>query len=608
MSGPDTSLEEFKARLPLVEVIGRYVKLTRRGREHQGLCPFHKEKTPSFNVVEDKGFYHCFGCGAHGTAIDFVMQVENLGFGDALTRLAEMTGVPAPRRTAQTQALAELGQRLFAANAAASAWFQAQLAGAPGREAMAYLERRGIDRATIRTFELGYAPSEGQALRQALKSQGFGEAELLAAGLVKADEAGDPFAHFRHRLMFPITDERGRVVGFGGRALGDARAKYLNTPETEVFHKGDLLYNLHRAKAPARETRSLVLAEGYMDVIALTQAGIAHAVAPLGTAVTERQLAILWRMAEAPVVCLDGDRAGLAAAMRAAERALPVMRGGQTLRFAILPDGEDPDSYLRRHGADALASVLSKAHTLSQMIWRLETQGRSFESPEEQASLRRRLRALARLAGDPDLRSSLIDQFKALQDERAVRPKRGHRGESRKPSAWDSVGPSRLAAGISRREKDREAAVLLPLLRWPEWLEGHEEELAQLQFRDRDLERLRQEIVAWFSESASLDADALARHLQQYGFERLLDQFAGHLTQQLATPYSADAQARQQWCEMLAAMRHRAALEQERSTVDGVPPGDVGHLNRWFYRLDRLLNRDGAGDTDEDEGSGKLPG
>jgi DNA primase len=607
VSGSDPALEEFKARLPLAEIIGRYVKLTRRGREHVGLCPFHQEKTPSFNVVEEKGFYHCFGCGAHGTAIDFVMQVEGLSFPDALTRLADLTGLEAPRRSVEARAQAEAGQRLHAANAAAATWFQEQLAGTAGREAMAYLERRGLDRAAIRGFELGYAPQDGQALRRALRTQGFGDDELVAAGLVKIEDGREAYGHFRRRLMFPIGDERGRTVGFGGRALGDARAKYLNTPETEVFHKGDLLYNLHRAKGPAREQRTLILAEGYMDVIALCQAGIAHAVAPLGTAVTERQLASLWRIAEAPIVCLDGDRAGLAAALRAAERALPVMRAGQTLRFALLPDGEDPDSYLRRHGPQALAAVLSKAHTLSQMIWRLETQGRRIDTPEERAALSRRLRELARLAGDPDLRSSLLDQFRTLLDERAPRPARGGRTPARKASAWDGVGPSRLVAGIMRREKEREAAILLPLLQRPEWLEGHEEELAQLQFRDTGLERLRQEIVAWFSEAASLDADGLARHLHRYGLGRDLDQFAGHLTQQLDTP-AADAEARQHWCEMLAAMRHRSALEQERSTVDGTSSGDGGHLNRWFYRLDRLLNRDGAGDADHDEGSGKPPG
>ena len=328
----------------------------------------------------------------------------------------------------------------------------------------------------------------------------------------------------------------------------------------------------------------------------------------LGTAVTERQLASLWRMAEAPVVCLDGDRAGLAAAMRAAERALPVMRGGQTLRFAILPDGEDPDSYLRRHGAEALASVLSKAHTLSQMIWRLETQGRRFETPEARAALSRRLRDVGAAGRRSDLRSSLLDQFRVLQDEQAPRAEtwsaRCARARPRPGMEWVRPAWLRESRG-ARRIARRGFSCLCCCIR--EWLEGHEEELAQLQFRDVDLERLRQEIVAWFSEAASLDADALARHLHRYGFGRILDQFAGHLTQQLATPYPADSLERQHWCEMLAAMRHRAALEQERSTVDGVPSGDAGQLNRWFYRLDRLLNRDGTGDAEEDEGSGSPP-
>ena len=255
LSGPDTSLEEFKARLPLVEIIGRYVKLSRRGREHLGLCPFHKEKTPSFNVVEDKGFFHCFGCGAHGTAIDFVMAIENLSFADALSRLAELTGMPAPRRTVQSQAQAESGQRLYAANAAASVWFQAQLAGATGREAMAYLERRGLDRVTIRTFELGYAPNEGQGLSQALKGQGFSDHELIAAG------AGQGRRRRRALRPFPPSAD----VPDCRRARPDRRLRrpgarrrprqYLNTPETEVFHKGELLTTC-TAQSPARDRRS----------------------------------------------------------------------------------------------------------------------------------------------------------------------------------------------------------------------------------------------------------------------------------------------------------------------------------------------------------------
>ena len=514
MSGPELSLEDFKARLPLAEIIGRYVKLTRRGREHLGLCPFHQEKTPSFNVVEDKGFYHCFGCGAHGTAIDFVMAVEGLTFGDTLTRLADLTGIAAPRRS--PSAAPEQGQRLFAANAAAAAWFQAQLLAPGGREALAYLERRGLDRAAIRGFELGYAPNDRQTLRAALRGQGFSEPELIAAGLLKAEDGGEPFAHFRHRLMFPIADERGRIVGFGGRALGEARAKYLNTPETELFHKGELLYNLHRAARAARQQHEVVLAEGYMDVIALAQAGMTHAVAPLGTAVTERQLAALWRLDEAPIVCLDGDRAGLAAAMRAAERALPVLRAGQSLRLAILPDGEDPDSYLRRHGAEALRSVLSKAHTLSQMIWRLETRGKRFENPEARAALSRRLRSLARLAADPDLRRSLLDEFRARQEEYVAPRLHRRRGEGQRSSAWDGVGPARLEAGLADPQLLAEVRLVIPVIRQPHMLVGLEDAFDQINFRSATVERIKNEILFWYGSDHLTNRSELKDYLRRF--------------------------------------------------------------------------------------------
>ena len=595
-------LEEFKARLPLAEIVARHVKLARRGREHFGLCPFHKEKTPSFHVVEDKGFYHCFGCGAHGTAIDFVMQIEHLGFGDALERLAELTGLPAPRRAAPQAS--ESGERQRAANEAAALWFQAQLRAPVGAEAMAYLERRGVDPATARAFGLGYAPDDRTALRMALRTQGFDDAALAAAGLLRAVESGEPYAHFRHRLIFPIADERGRVVGFGGRALGEARAKYLNTPETELFHKGELLYNWHRAKPAARERRELVLAEGYMDVIALAQAGITHAVAPLGTAVTERQLASLWRLVEAPIVCLDGDRAGLAAALRAAERALPVMRGAQTLRFAVLPEGEDPDSYLRRHGDTALRAVLSKAHTLSQMIWRLEAAGERLETPEDRRAASARLARYVRLAGDRELRGELRAQFRALIDRHVPSPRRpGVRagGETPRGSRWEGVGSSRLAAGISRREQEREAAVLLPLLRQPALLEGHEEMLAQLQFRDPTLERLRQELLAWASQADSLDADMLARHLHRYGFEHVLDQLGGDLAPRGAEQPVGPGGPRGHWHETLAALHRQALLDQERSAGEGSQWDGGNDLNRWFCRLDRLLNRDASDEVDADD-------
>jgi DNA primase len=631
-SAGETTLEEFKARLPLAEVVARYVRLTKAGREHRGLCPFHKEKTPSFHVVAEKGFYHCFGCGAHGTAIDFVMGVEGLDFGGAVERLAEMTGLPAPRRRGAEAAAqeAEANARLYAANAAAAAWFARQLdegrggpGGGAGAEARAYLERRQVDRDLARTFGLGYAPDDGQALRRAMQDQGFAEAELVAAGLLAAPEDGSgraAYDRFRHRVVFPIADERGRVVGFGGRALGEARAKYLNTPETALFRKGELLYNFHRAAPAARERREIVLAEGYMDVIALARAGIPNATAPLGTAVTEPQLRLLWRHADAPLVCLDGDRAGLAAALRAAERALPLMPAGKSLRFALLPEGEDPDSYVARHGAAAMGEVLGRAHSLSQLVWRLETQAGAarFDTPEAQAGLRRRLREFAKLAADHDLRASLESGFQELVDAAFPRRPRWRGGQDRqRPWAggqagpggqgaasdggrfgrtrggWEGEGPSRLAAGLGDPAWSSEARLLAPAILNPQLLEGHEEAFAALELASGDLESLRQEILLWFGDGPALDATALAQHLHRHGLagvrERVLATVARALKRRGETTAWLEPG---EWEAMLARWRQSSALRhQQASFSESVIGGEASEVAVNRTGLDRLLNR-----------------
>jgi DNA primase len=626
--GAEVTLEEFKARLPLAEVVARYVRLTKAGREHRGLCPFHKEKTPSFHVVGEKGFYHCFGCGAHGTAIDFVMAVEGLDFGGAVERLAEITGVPAPRRRGEASARqADAHERLHAACAEAAAWFARQLDDreGPGADARAYLERRGVDKALARAFGLGYAPDDRQALKRAMLEQGFAEAEFVAAGLVAVPEdegrgggrAG--YDRFRHRLMFPIHDERGRVVGFGGRALGEARAKYLNTPETALFRKGELLYNYHRAAPAARERREIVLAEGYMDVIALHRAGVPHATAPLGTAVTEPQLRLLWRHADAPLVCLDGDRAGLAAALRAAERALPLMPAGKSLRFALLPEGEDPDSYVARHGAAAMAEVLGRAHSLSQLLWRLETQGggRRFDTPEAQAALRRRLREFARLAADPDLRASLESAFHELIDaafprrprwrgreQRGQQPRQGQApGTLARARAWEGEGPSRLAAGLGDPVWSSEARLLAPVVLNPQLLERHEEAFAALELASRDLDSLRQEILLWFGDGPALDAAALAQHLHRHGLASVRERVLATVARALALRGETTAWLEPgEWEAMLDRWRQSSARRHQKASLsESVVSGEAGEVAVNRTSLDRLLNRrpdEGGGPAD----------
>jgi DNA primase len=348
-------LDELRARINLSDVVGRRVRLIRRGHEHSGLCPFHNEKTPSFTLNDDKGFFHCFGCGAHGDVIGFVMKTENLSFPEAVERLADEAGLAIPKSAPEDAARAKVELSLFAVTEAAGKWFQERLRAPDGRIAREYLAGRGVDAQTIARFRLGFAPDGRGALKSALAAQGFPESLMITAGLLVVPEDGRPaYDRFRGRLMFPIEDPRGRVVAFGGRILGDGEPKYLNSPETPLFHKGRQLYGLRHAreilKAPNLAGQpSLLVVEGYMDAIAALSVGIA-AVAPLGTALGEDQIALLWRLVAEPVLCFDGDSAGLRAAGRAAERGLPLVKPGFSLSFATLPKGDDPDTLVRCAG------------------------------------------------------------------------------------------------------------------------------------------------------------------------------------------------------------------------------------------------------------------
>ena len=520
------SLEEFKARLPIAEIVGRYVRLIRRGREFSGLCPFHQEKSPSFTISEEKGFYHCFGCNQHGNAVDFIMAIEGLDFSQAIQRLSDLTGLPTPMRAGKKSTQAD--KTLYQANEAAARWFQNSLRGQQGGEARAYIERRGLDEDIIQRFGLGYAPSGRHSLRNALMAEGFSEPHLVRAGLLITPEDGDGcYDRFRHRLMFPILDSRGRPVGFGGRALGEARAKYLNTPETELFHKGDLLYGLSLARTAARQRGTVVVAEGYMDVIALARAGFEHAVAPLGTAVTEAQLTLLWQMVDEPIICLDGDEAGLRAGHRLIERALPMLKPGKSLRFALLPDGNDPDDMLKQGGRDKLAQLVDQAMPLLDFLWQSETRKRALDTPERQAALRQRLFELSRSIDHAEVRQLFREAFRQQWQNRfgtSFKKKRQAAPAYIAPEAGRGVGGNRLSARISRPETANENELLGPILVFPALLADVEEELGALTFTDKALERLRQEIISWYSENEDLDRDVLNNHLCTNGFAALINE------------------------------------------------------------------------------------
>ena len=333
MAFPPGFLDELRGRISLPGLVSRQVKLERRGREFAGLCPFHTEKTPSFYVVEDKNFFHCFGCGAHGDAIGFVMRADNLDFLEAVEKLAGEAGLAVPQSTPEEREKAQRQKTLLETLEAAAAFYEARLWSPAGSTARNYLGARGLDADTIRRFRLGWAPDDRQSLKRALVAD-FSEALLVEAGLLHRPEEGEAFDYFRNRVMFPIGDRAGRIIAFGGRVLADGQPKYLNSPESPIFQKGRVLYGWSAARAAAADRRDAIVTEGYMDVIALHRAGFASAVAPLGTALTEYQLEELWRLGPEPILCFDGDAAGQRAAARALRRALPLLRPGRSLRFA----------------------------------------------------------------------------------------------------------------------------------------------------------------------------------------------------------------------------------------------------------------------------------
>ncbi len=462
MRFPKDFLDELRARVPVSDVVSRSVRLKKQGREYVGLSPFKAEKTPSFTINDAKGFYHCFATGEHGDIFAFLMKIEGLTFNEAVEQMAERAGVDLPRQTPRDAERESERARLLAACEAAAAFFQDTLAGASpdAAAARAYLERRGVSRDAVAQFRLGVAPAQRQALRGHLRAKGFSDTELARAGLVIAgDDIDEPYDRFRSRLMFPIADLRGEVIAFGGRILDASHpAKYLNSPETPVFHKGGVLYNAHAARKPAHDADRLVVCEGYMDVVALWQAGFPYAVAPLGTALTPAQMATLWRFVDEPILCFDGDGAGKKAAHRAVETALEHLEPGRSLQFAFLPDGLDPDDLLRAQGPEALRAVLDEAQPLIDVLWQKEWVAQNRATPERRAQARATILGLAQQIRDASVQAEYMHALKERiwQDGRSREPARRDHGAGNGHGAGNAKGgaawrPPRPRAGEGGR-------------------------------------------------------------------------------------------------------------------------------------------------------------
>lgn len=525
MSLPPGFLDELRNRVSIAQVVGRAVTWDLR-KSNQGKgdfwapCPFHHEKTASFHVDDRKGFYYCFGCQAKGDALTFVQQTQNLGFMEAVEVLAREAGLPMPEREPGERQRDDRRTQLVEVMEKAVRFYRMQLSGGQAAEARAYLDRRGLGTAQRERWEIGYAPDQRQVLFHHLTQAGVAPELIVEAGLcARPDDGGAPFDRFRGRILFPIRDARGRAIAFGGRSLDpNARAKYLNSPETPLFDKGRTLYNLGPARAGTGKSQPLIVAEGYMDVIALVGAGFEGAVAPLGTAVTEDQLRLMWRLHPEPIIALDGDAAGLRAGLRVADLALPLVTAGQGLRFALLPGGQDPDDLIKAGGAAAMKAVLDRAVPMARLLWDREVQGQVFDSPERRAALDQRLRALLNRITDGSLREHYAEDFR--QQRRALFADTGAGrfypgGRSRKAAAAAPLAGTRgslLAGGAAGADEElREARIIAVLFAHPALLPEFDTQLLNLDPVREEHRSLQRVLLAAAQEDPHPDPETLAR-------------------------------------------------------------------------------------------------
>lgn len=603
-------LDEIRDRVPISDVIGRRVTWDRKKTnvsrgDYWACCPFHGEKSPSFHCEDRKGRYHCFGCGVSGDHFRFLTDLDGLSFPEAVQQIADLAGVPMPQPDPQAEQREKERMGLVEVMEMATRFFEDQLQTPAGAKARAYLRDRGLTGRTIETFRLGYAPESRNALKEHLARKGVPKEAIEACGLVvHGPEIPVSYDRFRDRIMFPIHSVREKVIAFGGRAMSpDAPAKYLNSNETELFHKGSVLYNHARARKAAqgagragnagqddKATGTIIAVEGYMDVIALHQAGIENAVAPLGTALTENQLDLLWRMTPEPVLCFDGDGAGIRAANRAADLALPLIKPERTVRFALLPDGKDPDDLVRHEGRAPFDKVMASARPLADMIWNREVQGANFDTPESRAALEARLRQVTAVIADEDVRrhyqQAMRDRLNSFfrpvprqgggnfggNRQQRGGGRGGQQGNAVATGISDRLARSALVRGAQELPALRESVLALTVVNHPGLLFSDYDDIASIEYDNRDLQRLWSALLGIAgSVGARLERDRLIEDLETAGFETLLK----GLEQQIrnsrlwtATAEAAPEDAREGYLQALALHKRTRALLWQRRELE----------------------------------------
>jgi len=611
MSLPPGFLDELRNRLSLAQVVGRKVMWDQR-KSNAGKgdfwapCPFHQEKSASFHVDDRKGYYYCFGCHAKGDAISFVRETENVSFPEAIEILAREAGMPIPVRDPRAQEKADRRSELIAVMEQAVQWYRLQLKTTAAAEARDYLARRGLSPAAQERWEIGFAPPGWEGLREALGAKGISNDLMLEAGLLKPSDKGKaPYDTFRNRIMFPIRDARGKAIAFGGRAMDPSdNAKYLNSPETVLFDKGRSLYNHGPAREAAGKGHPLIVAEGYMDVIALSEAGFPAVVAPLGTAITEDQLRLLWRTAPEPIIALDGDTAGLRAAMRAIDVALPLLEAGQSLRFALMPEGQDPDDLIRAQGAGAMRKVIDAAIPMVALLWRRETEDKVFDSPERRAALDKALREKLKLIKDPSIRTHYGEAIKEMRAElfgarrpRSAGPSRGPWQKG--PQVLSTTKSSVLVSAEGFEDHLREAVILAAILSTPSVLADFEGELERMETAEPTHRQLRDAILRHAHDAGGDLREAVSADIGGEVLEKLFAQ--SHVAISPAVRRAGDAEvARLCLAEELAKLNARRSLPREiaEATEDLAGVADEGVTWR-LGQAALALDRAGRGNNED---------
>src|SRR5215470_7816768 len=642
MRFPPQFLDELRARLPVSEVVGKRVRLKKAGREWKGLSPFNKERTPSFTVNDQKGFYHDFSSGKHGDIFTFTMESEGVTFPEAVERLASLAGLAMPKMSREAEAEEGRRRTLHDVIELAAKFFEATLASRAGARARGYLADRGLDAATQVSFRIGYAASERFALKEHLGGLGVPVEDMIEAGLlVSGDDIQIPRDRFRDRVMFPISDFAGRIVAFGGRALDkDAPAKYLNSPETPLFHKGRMLYNGAGARKAAHQGAPLIAVEGYIDVIAMVTAGYEATVAPLGTALTEDQLALLWKMADEPILCFDGDAAGRRAAYRAIDLALPHIKPGKSLRFASLPQGHDPDDLIRSAGAGAVADVLAIARPLADVLWTRETEGGRFDTPERRAGLEARISELTNAIANETVRryyrQDLWQRLRTLaapaspdrpawggfrpgaaQRRGRNEPSRAYTGGRGQEAPLAPLSPQLQASSIVRGSRSalsaREALILLAVFNHPWLLETEAEQLADVEFLNSDADMLRRvalDITAsrpeHHADRAALREAVLARDCG--AVLQRIESALTHPADWAAREGAAPEDVRQFWTHLLTLHRRNRTLNKELKEAERALGEELSEQNFAWLQDVRAQLSSLEGTEASIEGFGALSG